>query len=156
GNAAGHLEELRGPAWGRTSRHKAAHEGEATMDNKTDGTDLELISAYTHSEALSVGVLVDVTETAREAGFLYPVALTRAAWELCVALSPAAKRAGNDERGRLWDVIWMMRWAVGRSRGGPEVTFELLCVTTSVRPSRVALRSVVGPGDDGKPVVTVM
>jgi hypothetical protein len=128
------------------------------MDDKTqtDATDLELISAYSRAEALADGVLVDVTKTAREAGFLYPVALTRAAWELCVALSPAAKRAGTDERGRLWDVIWMMRWAVGRSSGGPEIAFELLCVTTSVRPSRVALRSVVGPGDGGEPVVTVM
>jgi hypothetical protein len=56
----------------------------------------------------------------------------------------------------LWDVIWMMRSAVGRSRGGPDIAFELLCVTTSVRPSRVALRAVVGPGDDAEPVVTVM
>jgi hypothetical protein len=45
---------------------------------------------------------------------------------------------------------------VGRSRGGPDIAFELLCVTTSVRPSRVALRTVVGPGDDAEPVVTVM
>jgi hypothetical protein len=60
------------------------------MDDKTknDATDPDLISAYSRSEALADGLLVDVTETAREAGFLYPVALTRAAWELCVALSP--------------------------------------------------------------------
>jgi len=101
---------------------------------------------------------VDVTETAREAGFLLPVALTRAAWDLCVALSPAAERACNDEHGRLHDVLWMLRWAIGRSRGtgGSEIHFELLCVTESVRPSRVTLRSVVGPGDDGERVVTVM
>jgi hypothetical protein len=60
---------------------------------------------YSRAEALADGLLVDVTETAREAGFLYPVALTRAAWELCVALSPPAKRAGNDDHGRLWDVL---------------------------------------------------
>jgi hypothetical protein len=130
------------------------------MDNETpsdsDPTIPELISAYSRAEALADGMLVDVTETAREAGFLYPVALTRAAWELCVALSPPAKRAGNDDHGRLWDVLMMMRWAVGGSRGGPDIAFELLCVTTSARPSRVALRAVVGPGDDGEPVVTVM
>lgn len=42
------------------------------MDDKTptDATDLELISAYTRAEALADGLLVDVTETAREAGFL--------------------------------------------------------------------------------------
>ena len=125
------------------------------MDDKTP-TDPDLISAYSRADALADGLLVDVTETAREAGFLYPVALTRAAWELCVAVSPPAKRAGNDERGRLWDVISMLRWAIGRSRGGPDIAFEVLCVTTSVRPSRVALRAVVGPGDDAEPVVTVM
>ena len=74
------------------------------MDDKTqnDATDPDLISAYSRSEALADGLLVDVTETAREAGFLYPVALTRAAWELCVALGPPAKRAGNDEHGRFY------------------------------------------------------
>jgi hypothetical protein len=127
-------------------------------DNDNDATDPKLISSYTRSEALGDGVLVDVTETAREAGFTLPVALTRAAWDLCVALSPAAERACNDERGRLWDVLFMLRWSIGRSRGsdGSEICFEVLCVTDSVRPSRVTLRSVVGPGDDGEPVLTVM
>jgi hypothetical protein len=127
-------------------------------DKDNDATDPKLISSYTRSEALADGVLVDVTETAREAGFVIPVALTRAAWDLCVALSPAAQRACNDERGRSWDVLWMLRWAIGRSRGsgGSEIRFEVLCVTDSVRPSRVTLRSVVGPGDDGQPVLTVM
>jgi len=129
------------------------------MDDKdSDTTDPKLISSYLRSDALADGVLVDVTETAREAGFLLPVALTRAAWDLCMALSPAAERAGNDERGRLWDVLWMLRSAIGRSRGsdGSEIRVELLCVTQCVRPSRVTLRSVVGPGDDEQPVLTVM
>jgi hypothetical protein len=34
--------------------------------------------------------------------------------------------------------------------------YSLLCVTECVRPSRVTLRSIVGPGDDGQPVLTVM
>ncbi len=123
-----------------------------------DPTDPKLISSYTRAEALDDGVLVDVTAMAHEAGFILPVALTRAAWDLCVAMSPAAERACNDERGRLWDVLWMLRWAIARRRGsgGAEVRFEVLCVTDSVRPSLVILRSVIGPGDDGEPVVTVM
>jgi hypothetical protein len=127
-------------------------------EKDNDATDPKLISSYTRADALDDGVLVDVTDTAREAGFVIPVALTRAAWELCVALSPAAERACNDVRGRLWDVLTMLRWAIGRSRGpsGSEICFQLLCVTTSVRPSRVTLRSIVAPGDDGEPVLTVM
>jgi hypothetical protein len=127
-------------------------------DKDDDPTDPELISAYTREDALADGVLIDVTEAAREAGFVIPVALTRAAWELCVAMNPAAERAGNDERGRLWDVLWMLRWVIGRSRGSgtSEIRFEVLCVTQGVRPSRVTLRSVVGPGENGQPVLTVM
>ncbi len=110
-------------------------------DKGNDATDPNLINTYTRSEALADGVLVDVTETGREAGFVLPVALTRAAWQMCVALSPAAGRAGNDERGRLWDVLWVLRRAIGRSRGsgGSEIRFEVLCVTENVRPSGVTL-----------------
>src|SRR4051812_27741843 len=38
----------------------------------------EVIFAYTRKQAIEDGVLVDVTETAKEAGFKIPVALTRA------------------------------------------------------------------------------
>ena len=119
------------------------------------GTDLPVISEYTRAQAIDDGVLVNVTQDARKAGFRYPVALTRAVWDLCVALSPTAKRACNDEPGRLWDVLWMMRCAVRRAPEA-EHLFALRCVTTGLRPSHVALRSVIGPGDDGEPVITVM
>jgi hypothetical protein len=33
-------------------------------------------------------VLIDVSAVAREAGIRYPVALTRAVWERCVAVPP--------------------------------------------------------------------
>jgi hypothetical protein len=116
----------------------------------------DVISTYSRAQALEDGELVDASQLAREAGVRYPVALTRAAWGHCVALSPAAKRAGNDETGRLWDVLWMMANAVRRRPEGSEVLFELYCVTTDVRASRVRLRAVMGPGDDAAPVLTVM
>ncbi len=71
----------------------------------------DLISSYTRAQAIADGVLVDVTETAKEAGFRCPVALTRAAWADCVAWSEADTRrqVPQDEAGRLWDVLWMAR-----------------------------------------------
>ncbi|MCE9563538.1 MAG: hypothetical protein K8U57_15970 [Planctomycetes bacterium] len=38
----------------------------------------EVIHSYTRANALADGVLVDVSETAREAGIRFPVALTQA------------------------------------------------------------------------------
>ena len=69
------------------------------------------ISIYTRAQAIEDGVLVDVTETAREAGFRCPVALTSEVWADCVEWTEADKtsatRACQDEAGRLWDVLWM-------------------------------------------------
>jgi hypothetical protein len=116
----------------------------------------EVISRYTRAQALEDGTLVDVSETAREAGIKYPVALTRAVWNEYVALTPAAKRAGNDERGRLWDVLWMLRFGIRQNRDRSAFLYELHVVTDSVHPERVQLRAVCGPGDDAEPVITVL
>jgi hypothetical protein len=39
---------------------------------------------HTRTQAIEDGVLVDVSKTAKEAGFLYPVEITSAAWADCV------------------------------------------------------------------------
>ena len=67
-----------------------------------------VIFAYTRAQAIEDGVLVDVSDTAREAGFKIPVALSRSVWDRLVAL-PEGYRGFQDERGRLWDVLWMAR-----------------------------------------------
>lgn len=116
----------------------------------------EPISCYSRAQALADGVLVDCSALAREAGVRVPVAMTRAAWARCVAMTPAAKRAGNDETGRQWDVVWMMANALRRAPGVAEVSFEVRCITDSLRPTTLRLRAVVGPGDSGETVVTAM
>ena len=119
-----------------------------------------LIHSYTRAEAISDGVLVDISATAREAGFRIHVAMTGAAWEDCVAwdASDSTLQAGQDEAGRLWDVAWMASLAARRGRGD-QVEFELLRVPRGGRgrsPQRVVLSLHIGPGDTGEPVMTVM
>ena len=71
-----------------------------------------LISSYTRREMIDNGDLIDVSETAREAGIRYPTALTAAAWQHCVAVPPGV--TGQDERGRLYaDMIVMPTFAFG-------------------------------------------
>ena len=45
-----------------------------------------ILSTYTRAQAIEDGFLVDVSDTAREAGFNIPVAVTRAVWSRLVAL----------------------------------------------------------------------
>ena len=119
-----------------------------------------VISVYTRTQALADGVLVDVTDTAREAGFVFPVALTHAVWEDCVGWSAEdTKRKGGpqDEMGRLWDVLWMAKLAA--RKGGERILFQLYRVPREgrgVRAKLVTLAAHCGQGDDGEPVVTIM
>ncbi len=118
--------------------------------------EFELIHRYTRAQAIEDGVLIDVSTVAREAGITYPVALTRAAWERCVTVPPGV--LCQDEAGRLWDVLWLLRCAVGRSDGGPELRFgvHVRDDNSERTPPLVRLKAVCGPGDQAEPVVTVM
>jgi hypothetical protein len=83
------------------------------------------------------------------------VALTRAPWGRCVAVPPGA--ACQDEAGRLWGVVWMLRCAIARQGGGRVVAFALH-VRNDNRdrtPPLLRLRAVCGPGDHGEPVITI-
>ena len=122
----------------------------------------ETISAYSRAEAIADGSLVDVTETAREAGIRFPVAVTRAVWESCVAWDERAQRkAYQDESGRLWDVVWMTMMAIRKAtnRGTDRITVELHRIPREGRattPKLVTLTAYCGPGDEAAPVITIM
>jgi hypothetical protein len=113
------------------------------------------IHSYTRAQALADGVLVDVSSVAREAGIRHPVALTRAVWERCVRVPPGV--VFQDESGRLWDMVWMLRHALGNAKGG-RIAFALH-VRNDNRdrtPPLVRLKALCGPGDHGEPVITVL
>ena len=116
----------------------------------------DLIHRYTRAQAIEDGVLIDVSAVAREAGLRYPVALTCGAWARCVAVPPGVEC--QDEAGRLWDVLFLLRLAIGRSDGGPEVRFGVHVRDDNREgtPPLVRLKALCGPGDDGEPVITVM
>jgi uncharacterized protein DUF6573 len=127
-----------------------------SKSNDTMFENAEIISRYTRADAIADGVLIDVTPTAREAGFKFPVALTAAVWEKCVAVPPGVEC--QDEAGRLWDVVFMLRCAIGRSQDGCQINYALHVRNDNRErmPPLVRLKAVCGPGDRGEPVVTVM
>jgi len=143
---------------------QAAHveEGDHSLTELFGGN---VISSYTRAEALADGVLVAVPEAlAREVGFVWPVALTAAAWADCVTWpqdpdSAPVWPAGQDETGRLWDVLWMARHAIRQAAPGADrLPFSLLRVPpagTSVTARPVTLSLLVGLGDGGEPVLTI-
>ncbi|MCY4582440.1 MAG: hypothetical protein OXE50_06530, partial [Chloroflexi bacterium] len=83
-----------------------------------------VISTYSRAQAIEDGILVDVSDTAREAGFSIPVAVTRTVWTRLIAL-PDGYRGFQDERGRLWDVLWMARHYALRASNSDRVTMSV-------------------------------
>ena len=116
--------------------------------------EMPLIYAYTRAQALKDGVLIDVSEMAREAGFVWPVALTAAVWALVEDI-PRRYRAWQTVEGRLWDLLWMAYCAIrSAEHSGTELRYTLLL--DHGRRRYLTLKLVTGPGDHGEPVVTIM
>ena len=85
-----------------------------------------VIYAYTRAQAVADGVQVEVTKTAKEAGISFPVFLTRTVFDSFVAVPEGV--TGQDEAGRLWDICWMLRFAILRSRShGDRVPVRIVC-----------------------------
>ena len=123
--------------------------------------DAEIIYAYTRAQAIEDGVLVDVSETAREAGFVYPVAMTAAAWADCVAWSDedTKRQVPQDEFGRLWDVLWMVKMVAKAAAEGLKSSIRSTAYPgggNGHQPRLTQLKMVCGPGDTPEPVITIM
>jgi hypothetical protein len=114
----------------------------------------DVIYQYSRAQAIEDGILIDVTETAKEAGISFPTTVTAAVWERCVAVPE--KAPWQDESGRLWDVLTMLRYAIRQSNGGQEVAFSVAVQNDARHPRRVQLKALCGPGDRGEPVITIM
>ena len=122
----------------------------------------KVISVYTRAQALADGVLIDAGPMAREAGFRWPVAITAGAWADCVTWSDvdSERQTHQDQSGRLWDVLFMAAHAVRtHADAGAQLLFELYRVPRDGRSTEAeltTLKLVVGPGDEGEPVTTIL
>ena len=128
-----------------------------------------VIHSYTRADMLADGLLVDVSAAARESRLQLPTALTRACYETCVAWTDADRRksrslAGQDERGRLHDVLWMafVCGLAPHARNILPLQDTPARYTLLVRPrpgrgrvQRQSLQLRLGAGDDGRPCWTI-
>lgn len=119
---------------------------------------VEVISSYSRAQAIEDGVLIDVTKTAKEAGFRFPTVVTQNLWATHIVPGERAKKYGQDRDGRLWDVVWMAFLAAKRSTGRDLVTFDVIFQNGPGAKWRdtVKLWGHCGPGDDAEPVLTIM
>ena len=69
------------------------------------------IFVYSRRDAIADGVFKDVTPKAKEAGIRFETAISTNLWNTYICPCKKDRELGQDEMGRLWDVLWMFRQA---------------------------------------------
>lgn len=135
---------------------KSTKQNEAPEIVIIDGEEWPVIYAYTRAQAIADGVLVDVTQTAKEAGIKIPTAVTSAVWEGYIVPDERARKLGQSEAGRLWDVLWMFYNAARKNPNVDQLLYQLYFIMKEKQRRLVTLKAVIGPGDNGEAVLTIM
>ena len=127
------------------------------ISDSLEATFGSVIYSYTRAQAVADGVQVDVTKTAQEAGIKFPVFITRTVFDAYVAVPEGV--TGQDEAGRLWDIVWMLRFGIIRSRPGVDrIPVALYVRNENRRAKLVKLIATCGALDidHPQPAITVM
>lgn len=130
--------------------------------------DATVIFSYTRAQAIEDGVLVDLTDWAKETGFRIPVSCTSEVWHRYITPPAGTRELGQSERGRTHDVLWMLFVAIqrqsahkraegnGHARCDDRLLYEVIFLQTPNRHETIKLKSICGPGDQGEPVLKIM
>lgn len=117
-----------------------------------------VIFSYTRKMALADGVQVDVSKMAKEAGFNIPVFMTDTVFNEYVKVP--ADVEGQDEEGRLRDILRMLNRAIQRvPMGSHEVRFPCYVKNSMTEPETTVMLYAVCATldiDDPAPSITIM
>ena len=104
--------------------------------------------SYSRADAIADGVLVDVTEFAREVGFKFPVAITERLFNVC---NEDSDETFDQRCTRVLNTLLNTIRFMGVGKTSDTVYFDVHIDGTTHK-----LWSVCGPGDTAEPVITIM
>ena len=120
---------------------------------------MDTIYTYTRAQAIEDGVLADITELAKEAGFKYHTVVTAGVYALCENIADKLKGL-QDVTGRLWDVLTMAKHAIKTKT--PDAANNLyfkVFIENGERNPKLKYHDLYincGAGDNYEPVLTIM
>ena len=122
--------------------------------------DVDVIFTYTRKQAIEDGILVDITDTAKEMGFKFPVAITSTVWHEYVIPSEDLTYWGQSVKGRLWDVVVTLHFHIVQYPGKDVLNFRTVFMMPDKRHNyihkTIELKAVASVGDKGEPIITIM
>lgn len=121
---------------------------EIQSDSDNDSVFGDIIYAYSREQALLDGVLVDLSDfEVVRAHWKMPLACAAGVW---AAIQDALENSSCDIAGILHDISCMAKRCIGRQSGD---TLYFKCI---VGLHCYDLKLVCGPGDDPRPVLTLL
>ena len=85
-----------------------------------------------------------------------PVAVTSGVFSI-LEPSEDLQNEGQDLKGRLWDMLWILRLEIRKSEWTDTTVFAPLMIKTpGGKPEPVKMWAKAGPGDEREMVITIM
>ena len=109
------------------------------------GDEWDVIHSYSRADAISDGTLIDVTQIAKTVGFIFDVAMTAESYHKCTI-----NTLNQDEA--IWNTLNSLYINIKQSNANVDrVMFQV-----DSNQDFIELKSLIGPGDDHNPVITIM
>ena len=122
--------------------------------------DPNIVFTYTRKQAIEDGVLIDITDIAKEIGFISSVAVTSTVWPGYIVPAKELEYFGQSVKSRVWDVISRLYFQIQCSEATDIIYFKTVFMMPAERNiykhETVELKAVVSAGDNGEPVLTIM
>ncbi len=115
----------------------------------------ELIYSYSRRQALEDSILFDISQEAKESGFKVPVAVSDNLFHQYIDPPAGLEGEGQSARGRIHDVLHMLKVAIASNKNEPMLFFDVLFLMRPGHHEKVKLYAEIGPDDDGKPCMTI-
>ena len=127
--------------------------------NYSEGS--EIIFSYTRAQAIADGVLIDVTNAAKNCGFRIPVAITNTIWSRWIEATPEQEEYGQSTEARLRDVLTVLFFRIRSLPKDTSLSRIVFTVRFLMDPEHdfyetPELTADCGPGDAAEPVITIL
>ena len=115
---------------------------------------MELIYSYTRADAIADGMQIKC-ELAAEAGFKYPVYITKGINDL---INEALEYGANDYNGVMWDFLSVLKAGIRKQHAVDRVQSHVYINWHNNRPKSFHFQALIGAldFDDPQPAITIM
>jgi hypothetical protein len=139
---------------GPESKSEDTTQVEEPSETQTQGSVPQLIT--NRQQAILAGMLIDVTEDAKQLGLTFPVTVTKPLWDIGIA--PIPELSEQDKAERLRDVLMAFRLRLaGQTTLSPLIDFPaMLALPPGGVPQPVPLFALIQPDEQNRATATLL